>query len=88
MLIQQRNIITTQKVSFHIKNVKKLSLTSQLKDTIALAEREGKRVELFVRPSTKLTQPLIDAINDNKIVVRELWKQSDISIYRYDIKKY
>jgi len=71
-----------------VKNVKKLSLTKQLKDTIELAKKKGKRVELFVRLSTKLTQPLIDAINDNKIVVRELWKQSDISIYRYDIKKY
>lgn len=71
-----------------MKNVKKLSLTKQLKDTIELAKKKGKRVELFVRLSTKLTQPLIDAINDNKIVVRELWKQSDISIYRYDIKKY
>ena len=70
------------------ENVKKLSLTKQLKDTIELAKKKGKRVELFVRPSTKLTQPLIDEINDKKIVVRELWKQSDISIYRYDIKKY
>ena len=71
-----------------MKNVKKLSLTKQLKDTIKLAKKNGKRVELFVRPSTKLTQPLIKEINDKKIVVRELWKQSDISIYRYGIKKY
>ena len=56
-----------------VKNVKKLSLTSQIKDSIQLADELGKRLQLFIRPDTYLSNPLKQAIKKHKIKISYLW---------------
>lgn len=41
-----------------VKNVAKQSYTAQLRDYVGLAKQNGYTVELWVRPSTKLSGPL------------------------------
>lgn len=45
-----------------VKNVKSLSYTSQIKDSIQIALNEGKSLQLFIRPDTYLSGPLKEAI--------------------------
>ena len=63
----------TKKFVQEVKNVKSLSLTSQLKDSIQLAHNMGKRLQLFIRPDTYLSAPLKQAINEYGIKVTYLW---------------
>ena len=63
----------TKKYVQEVKNVKKLSLTSQLKDSIQLAKNMGKKLQLFIRPDTYLSGPLKEAIKQYGIKVTYLW---------------
>lgn len=44
-----------------VKNVKSQSLTQQIRDYIDFANQKSSRVDLYVRSSTYLTKPLMDA---------------------------
>ncbi|WHI48954.1 RHS repeat-associated core domain-containing protein [Microbulbifer sp. VAAF005] len=50
-----------------VKNVKSLSYTRQLRDFSDIAKQQGLRFDLYVRPSTKLSGPLSDAIKNGTI---------------------
>ena len=50
-----------------VKNVKYQGLTRQIQDYIDYSALKGYRVELFVRETTGLSQPLLDAINAGKV---------------------
>jgi Restriction endonuclease fold toxin 7 len=45
-----------------VKNVRSLSFTKQLRDYAGFAAQTGRRFDLFVRPKTQLSGPLLDAI--------------------------
>jgi hypothetical protein len=53
-----------------VKNVAKQSYTLQLKDSLAYAQATGRRFDLYVRPETKLTGPLRDAVARGDINLR------------------
>lgn len=55
-----------------VKNVRSLSLTSQIRDFSAFARQEGLAFELVVRPNTRLSGPLRQAIQSEGIVLRTL----------------
>jgi RHS repeat-associated protein len=55
-----------------VKNVASLSLTNQLRDFSAFAQRTGRTFELYVRPTTELTRPLQRFIRDNNIVLKTI----------------
>lgn len=63
----------TKKYVQEVKNVKRLSYTSQLKDSIQLASDMGKKLQLFVRPNTYLSAPLKQAIKQYGVKVTYLW---------------
>ena len=63
----------TSKFIQEVKNVKTLSYTSQLKDSLQIAQSSGRRLQLFIRPNTKLSGPLKYAITQHNISVRYLW---------------
>ena len=63
----------TSKFIQEFKNVKTLSYTSQLKDSLQIAQSSGRRLQLFIRPNTKLSGPLKNAITQHNISVRYLW---------------
>ena len=63
----------TSKFIQEVKNVKTLSYTSQLKDSLQIAQSSGRRLQLFIRPNTKLSGPLKNAITQHNISVRYLW---------------
>ncbi len=50
-----------------VKNVKRLSLTSQIRDYRAIADKEGLRFDLYVRRDTKISKPLQDLIDQGAI---------------------
>jgi hypothetical protein len=50
-----------------VKNVRSLSYTSQLRDYAAYASQNGLRFDLYVRPTTVLSGPLLDAIESGAI---------------------
>jgi len=50
-----------------IKNVKSLSYTRQLRDFADIAKQQGLSFDLYVRPSTKMSGPLMNAIKDGTI---------------------
>ncbi|MEZ8420602.1 putative toxin [Vibrio splendidus] len=50
-----------------VKNVKSLSYTKQLRDFADIAKQQGLQYDLYVRPSTKLSGPLTQAIQDGPI---------------------
>ena len=52
------------------KNVSKLSLTKQLRDYAAIAEKSGRTFELYVREGAQLTKPLLDFISEHGIQVK------------------
>lgn len=56
-----------------VKNVKRLSLTSQLRDSMQLARKMGFRMELYIRPNTYLSKPLKQAIKKFGIKIKHLW---------------
>ena len=63
----------TRKFVQEVKNVKSLSLTSQLRDYMQLANSMGKRLELFIRPNTYLSGPLKQAIKQYGVKITYLW---------------
>lgn len=56
-----------------VKNVKNLSLTSQLKDFMQLSKQWGYTMELYIRPDTYLSGPLKQAIKQYGVRIRYLW---------------
>ena len=63
----------TPKYIQEVKNVKRLSYTSQIRDSIQLANDTGRRLQLFVRPNTYLSGPLRDAISTYNVSLKYLW---------------
>ena len=57
----------TDTVLTEVKNVKKLSFTSQLRDYLDISREQGLRFDLFVRRDTKLSEPLLQAIEQRII---------------------
>ena len=53
-----------------VKNVASQAYTQQLKDSLAYAQGNGLRFDLYVRPDTYLTGPLRDAISGGFINLR------------------
>lgn len=53
-----------------VKNVKALSYTRQLRDFADIAKQQGLRYDLYVRPSTKLSGPLMKAVEKGTINLR------------------
>jgi hypothetical protein len=51
----------TASVLSEVKNVGSLSYTQQLRDFAAFAQQTGRRFDLYVRPGTQLSGPLLDA---------------------------
>ncbi len=52
----------TSTVLSEVKNVGSLSYTQQLRDFAAHASANGLRFDLWVRPNTQMSGPLLDAI--------------------------
>ncbi|WP_444935777.1 FG-GAP-like repeat-containing protein [Microbulbifer sp. JMSA004] len=50
-----------------VKNVASLSYTRQLRDFADIAKQQGLQYDLYVRPSTKLSGPLTQAIQDGVV---------------------
>ena len=63
------NIDGAAKVLTEVKNVKSLSFTQQLRDYAAYAQQKGLTFNLFVRPSTRLSGPLLQARDAGQIIV-------------------
>jgi hypothetical protein len=57
----------TSKALTEIKNVGRLSYTSQLRDYTNFAQQTGREFNLFVRPTTQLSGPLQEAIGAGDI---------------------
>ena len=53
-----------------IKNVANLSYLRQLRDFADFATQSGRVFELYVRPSTTLSGPLMDAIRRGDIILK------------------
>lgn len=53
-----------------IKNVKSLSYTSQLRDYTDFAKSTGRTFDLYVRPSTMLSGPLVEAVRAGDISLK------------------
>jgi RHS repeat-associated protein len=60
----------TARVLSEVKNVGSLSYTRQLRDFAAFAQQTGRQFDLYVRPNTQLSGPLLDAINAGYINLR------------------
>lgn len=50
-----------------VKNVASLSYTSQLRDFAQYAKDTGRQFNLFVRPDTKLSAPLMEAVKRQEV---------------------
>jgi hypothetical protein len=50
-----------------VKNFAHLSYTSQLRDFAAIAKREGLLFDLYVRPSTTFSSPLLKELQSGAI---------------------
>ena len=55
-----------------VKNVKRLSLTNQIKDFVAFAQSNRYTFELWVRETTKFSKPLQKLIDEGEIVLKYL----------------
>jgi hypothetical protein len=60
----------TARALSEVKNVGSLSYTQQLRDFAAFAQQTGRQFDLYVRPSTQLSGPLLDAIRAGQINLR------------------
>lgn len=60
------------KVLSEVKNVKKQSYTRQIKDFVDYSNKNGYTFELYVRKSTKLTEPLMKQITKGNIILKYL----------------
>lgn len=56
------------KVLTEVKNVHYLSYTRQLRDLSTWARRNGYRLDLWVRRTTKLSEPLLEEVNSRKSI--------------------
>ncbi len=73
ILINGRNRIPdglTTTVLSEIKNVESLSFSRQLRDFADYAQQTGRRFDLYVRPNTKLSGPLQEAVQQRTIQLR------------------
>ena len=59
----------TDNVVSEVKNVQSLSYNSQLRDFVSYAGQTNRRVDLYVRPDTRLSGPLRDAIRDPNVPI-------------------
>jgi hypothetical protein len=50
-----------------VKNVGALSYARQLRDYADYAKQTGRQFDLYVRPETKLSRPLLNAIDDGSV---------------------
>jgi len=57
----------TTNVLSEVKNVRSLSFTRQLRDFSDFAQQTGRRFDLFLRPNTRVSRPLQDAIDSGLI---------------------
>ena len=55
-----------------VKNVSILSYTRQLRDFNLHSQKYGLRFELFTRPNTRLSGPLMDQISNGNIILRTI----------------
>jgi len=55
-----------------VKNVKSLSYTRQLRDFSDIAAQRGLNFDLYTRPSTIFTEPLMDAVNNGAINLKTI----------------
>jgi hypothetical protein len=55
-----------------VKNVSVLSYTQQLRDYTAYSQQTGRIFELWVRPSTRMSRPLQQAIENGLIVPKDI----------------
>ncbi len=53
-----------------VKNDGSQSYTQQLRDSVSYAQANGIRFDLYVRPDTHLTGPLLQAVSDGLINLR------------------
>jgi hypothetical protein len=60
----------TPTVLSEVKNVQSLSYTQQLRDFAAYAQQTGRQFDLYVRPDTRLSGPLQDAVRRGDINLR------------------
>jgi hypothetical protein len=60
----------TARVLSEVKNVSSQSYTQQLRDFASFAQQTGRQFDLYVRPNTQLSGPLLDAINAGQINLR------------------
>ncbi|NII28882.1 hypothetical protein HB364_27640 [Pseudoflavitalea sp. X16] len=66
--------VLTDNTIAEVKNVKKLSLSNQIKDYIAYSQEKGLILDLHVRPTTVLSKPLQQKIVDGSINLKILPK--------------
>ena len=52
-----------------VKNVKQLSLTSQVKDFLLFGEKNAYQIILRVRPTTQLSKPLQELVQHGRILL-------------------
>lgn len=64
----------TNTVLSEVKNVKSLSMTSQIRDFMTYAQQNGLRFDLYVRDGAKLSKPLLDAAQKGLIHLRTIPK--------------
>jgi len=55
-----------------VKNVANMSYTRQLRDFADYAGQNGLVYELYVRPTTKLSGPLLEAIENGTIILKHI----------------
>lgn len=60
----------TDEVISEVKNVQSLSFTSQLRDYANYAASRGISFDLYVRPTTQLSGPLTEAIQQGRIFLK------------------
>ena len=60
------------KIMGEVKNVANLSYTSQLRDYFSYAVNNGFTMNLWIRQTTVLSKPLINAITQNDVIIRLL----------------
>ncbi len=55
-----------------VKNVKSQGLTCQIKDFLLYSQQTGRSFELYTRPTTKITKPLQNEINNGNITKKTI----------------
>lgn len=65
-------LLEEERILREIKNVSRLSYTRQLQDFNLWAKKYGYTFILEVREGAKLSRPLLDAINNGDIILRNI----------------